>query len=249
MESDISNYRINDMQRKIKIPPLDIMLVGVTGAGKSSTIDSLLGKESAKIGRGTNPETKEIQSYRLNKYIELWDTPGFGDSPEEDAKHLNAISEILDPNCLFTIDGCKYRNAVDMVIVVIDGSRKDLGVIYPVLNKVIFKSMGVQRGTESKRVLFIINQADMAMKGRHWDSQNETPDGTLSEFLREQALSIQKRIEDNTGYKICTPLCYSATNNFNTKELIDFILENIPNQRKKLLSKEDLFWLAIKMLG
>lgn len=226
MAENISNYRIDDMQNKIKIPSLDIMLVGVTGAGKSSTINALLGSDAATIGYGVNPETKDVNSFNLNQYIRLWDTPGLGDSPEEDAEHLKKIATYL--NRPYMKSGSQYGKLIDMVLVIIDGSRRDLGEIYPLLNDVIFPRI------DSRNVLFVINQADQAMKGRHWDKDSSLPDGTLSDFLKEQTLSVQRRIEENTERKINLPLCYSASNKYNIQTLVDYILENFNGQRKTL---------------
>ena len=223
-ENQLSTYRIQDMSLRIKIPPLDIMLVGVTGAGKSSTINALLGSDAAKIGWGAAPETKEIRPFKLNDYIRFWDTPGLGDSPDEDAAHLEKISSYL--NRANMKNGAQCGKLVDAVLVIIDGSRRDLGAIYQLLNGTIFRNI------DSRNVLFAVNQADMAMSGRHWNENTSSPDDTLADFLREQALSVQKRISENTGRTVSLPLCYSATAGFNTTTLIDYILDKLPPQRK-----------------
>ncbi|SKA06892.1 Predicted GTPase [Treponema berlinense] len=215
-------------QNKIQIPPLDIMLVGVTGAGKSTTINALLGDNAAKIGYGVYPETKEIKAYKLNDYIRLWDTPGLGDSPEEDERHLKKISSYL--NRPFMKDGIRYGNLIDIVLFVIDGSRRDLGVTYSLLNDTIFKNI------ESNKVLFAINQADMAMKGHHWDDSSAKPDETLSVFLDNQIDSVKRRIEEVIHQEIRRPMCYSASNKYNIDCLVNYVLENYSGQRKTVSS-------------
>ena len=223
-DNSLSNYRLGALANKISLPPLDIMLVGVTGAGKSTTINALLGNNAATIGYGVNPETKEIKSYKLNDYLRLWDTPGLGDSPQEDEQHLKKIASYL--NRPFMKNGAKYGNLIDMVLVIIDGSRRDLGVIYSLLTDTIFKKI------ESSKVLFAINQADMAMSGHHWDDSSAKPDETLSKFLNEQIDSVKRRIEESIHQGICRPMCYSASNKYNIQALIDYILENFSGQRK-----------------
>ena len=57
-----------------------MLVVGGTGAGKSSTINALFGSEVAKVGRYSDPETMEISSMELNKLMRFWDSPGLGDN-------------------------------------------------------------------------------------------------------------------------------------------------------------------------
>ena len=75
-------YRKNDIDNNLVnagFRPLDLMVTGVTGAGKSSTLNTLFKKIIAKVGDGVDPETMELNSYSLNDSFRLWDTPGLGD--------------------------------------------------------------------------------------------------------------------------------------------------------------------------
>lgn len=57
----LKNYRFDDLRQKIRdadlLRPLDVLLVGATGAGKSSTLNAVFGMEVAKVGDGVEPET------------------------------------------------------------------------------------------------------------------------------------------------------------------------------------------------
>ncbi|MDQ7084397.1 MAG: hypothetical protein Q9M36_05480 [Sulfurovum sp.] len=60
---DILNY----MKNPIKVGIIfDVMVTGVTGAGKSTTLNALFQKEISKVGRGVEPETMTLDSYKLN---------------------------------------------------------------------------------------------------------------------------------------------------------------------------------------
>lgn len=50
---------------------------------------------------------------------------------------------------------------IDLAVVVIEGSNRDMRTTYALLNEVLVPSI------QSDRILVLINQADMAMKGRH----------------------------------------------------------------------------------
>ena len=223
-EINFKEYRMNEMKEKFQFPPLNILLIGVTGAGKSSTINALLGSDAAKVGIGTDPETKEIRKYKINDYLCLYDTPGLGDSPQEDVEHLKKITSYLDHS--YRKQGVSGK-IIDKVLVVMDGSSRDFGKITEILNNYIFNTI------ESENVWFAVNQADMAMKGRHWNKDSATPDEKLAEFLAEKAESVKKRIEESTGQTINMPVCYSAEHGFNITQLIDFIIENTDSQRKE----------------
>ena len=65
----LNNYRIKDIEKKLEMArfrPLDIMVTGVTGAGKSTTLNSIFKKNIAKVGDGVDPETMELDAYSLN---------------------------------------------------------------------------------------------------------------------------------------------------------------------------------------
>ncbi len=92
------NYRLQDIEKNLDlmgIRPLDVMVTGVTGAGKSTTLNTLFQKEVAKVGKGVEPETMELDSYSLSNYFRLWDTPGLGDGVQKDKEHSKKLIDLL----------------------------------------------------------------------------------------------------------------------------------------------------------
>lgn len=228
MSIDFKNYRIDDIQRKIDclgVQPLDVMVTGVTGAGKSTTLNTFFQKYVAKVGDGVDPETMELDAYSLNDYLRLWDTPGLGDGVDKDEIHKKKITELL--NKTYTSDGREY-GFIDMVLVIIEGTNRDMGTTYKILNDVIVPNIS------KYRILVLINQADMAMKGRHWDYKLNKPDDVLLEFLDKQVSSIKERVKEATGVQILKPVYYSAEYGYNVEKVFDFIIENMPIDRRKI---------------
>ena len=202
-------YRKNDIDNNLVnagFRPLDLMVTGVTGAGKSSTLNTLFKKIIAKVGDGVDPETMELNSYSLNDSFRLWDTPGLGDGIAIDKIHKKKIIDLLYKT--YSIDENIY-GFIDMVLVIIEGSNRDMGTTYQLLNEVVIPNI------QSDRILVAINQADFAMKGRHWVQEKNVPDSELIAFLNNQADSIQKRVKEATGIKIIKPIYYSAKFNYN----------------------------------
>lgn len=266
---------------------LNIMLVGATGCGKSSTINALfncadlqvpteekvveekaaevsevhtaegeiiipqkadnveqpaadaaqeanqeekLFVEVAKVGSKADPETKDIEKYTIGN-LTLWDTPGLGDGTEIDVHHKEVIRELLRE---VDEDG---NRLIDLVLVILDGSTRDLGTSYKILNEVIIPEFGKKR----KRILVALNQADIAMKtGRHWDYEKNEPDEVLVKFLDEKLASIKKRIYDDSQLEI-EPVYYCAgyvepegdvVRPYNLTKLLYYILKSIPAKKR-----------------
>lgn len=229
MAINFSKYRANDIDAKLRqarFRPLDVIVTGVTGAGKSTTLNSFFQKTVAKVGDGVDPETMELDAYELNDIFRVWDTPGLGDGVEIDKIHKKKIVDLLYKT--YSLDGNTY-GFIDMVLIVIEGSNRDMGTTYTLLNEVVVPN--IQRD----RIFVVINQADVAMKGRHWNYATNTPDTQLVDFLEQQAYSIQKRVKEATGVNILKPVYYSAEYGYNVKAVFDLIIEHMPLQRRSLI--------------
>ncbi len=229
MAVKFNTYRTMDIENnlnKMRVRPLDLMVTGVTGAGKSTTLNAFFQKTVAKVGDGVDPETMELAAYELNDYFRVWDTPGLGDGVQIDQIHKKKMVDLLYKT--YSMDDVTY-GFIDMVVVIIEGANRDMGTTYTLLNEVIVPNI------QKERIFVIINQADVAMKGRHWNRMTNTPDPQLIAFLEEQALSIQKRVREATGVNIMKPVYYSAEYGWNVQTVFDFIIDHMPQQRRPLV--------------
>ena len=281
LEEELLNLALTEKQKNkllkklqlLRENKLNIMLVGSTGCGKSSTINALfncaelqvadaqgsdadesnqptaevetaandeaaakanatekLFVEVAKVGSKSDPETKDIEKYTIGN-LTLWDTPGLGDGTEIDEHHKDVIKDLLNE---VDEDG---NRLIDLVLVILDGSTRDLGTSYKILNEVIIPEFGKKR----KRILVALNQADIATKtGRHWDYEKNEPDEVLVKFLEEKLVSIKKRIYEDSGLEI-EPVYYcagyvepdgSAVYPYNRTKLLYYILQAVPAKKR-----------------
>ena len=211
---------------------VDLLLVGATGSGKSSTINAMFRTQVAKVGVGADPETACIEKYDLGG-LTIWDTPGMGDGVDRDIEIASAIKAKLAET---DEDG---RQCIDMVLIVLDASTKDLTNVYTLINEVLIPGLGDEA---EHRILIGLNQSDMAMKGRHWDSAANEPDEVLKEFLDRKADSVCERIQENTGLALAA-VCYCAgyteedeiCRPYNLAKLLHFLLCRTPREKRLVL--------------
>lgn len=238
MEADIMNANIPEEEKnklmkgllRAKEQKINLMITGATGCGKSSTINALFGEEVAKVGVGVDPETMEIEKYELGN-LTLWDSPGLGDGKESDNRHakniIKKLNELDDNGNLL----------IDLVLVILDGSSRDLGTSYELINEVIIPNLGKNK---KDRILVAINQADLAMKGRYWNWEESRPEPELVKFLNEKVLSVKRRIKEGTGVDV-TPIYYSAgykeedmpqCKPYNLTKLLSYIVKFTPKEKR-----------------
>lgn len=98
IEKACQEKKARDKKRGILNRPLRAMVVGIPNVGKSTFINSFAGKACAKTGNKPGV-TKGKQWIRLNKQVELLDTPGILWPKFEDqtvGQHLAFIGSIKD---------------------------------------------------------------------------------------------------------------------------------------------------------
>lgn len=264
LEDEILKSKSSEEEKKTLLKRLrnfcntqtNIMLVGATGCGKSSTINALFAVgqtpeetsvneeeddleeknpkrtyvEVAKVGSKSDPETQDIEKYRIGNLV-LWDTPGLGDGTEIDEHHKEVITELLRE------EDDEGNALIDLVLVILDGSTRDLGTSYKILNDVIIPELG----GDTNRILIALNQADIAMKtGRHWDYEKNEPDETLIAFLNDKVESIKKRIKEDSNLEV-EPVYYCAgyeeesgdvVRPYNLSKLLYYIMNSLPAEKR-----------------
>jgi len=225
------------MKDKAKNTNLNILIVGASGVGKSSTINALFDDEQINkidlpdIGISVEPTTQKITSYKINEMV-LWDTPGLGDTKEQDIEYKRMLTEILQQT--------KNNVAIiDFVIVILDGNTKDIGTSIDLINSVIIPNLGNEA---EKRILVAINKIDTIKNSRYWDRKLNKPEEHLESYLKTLVENISLRIHESTKLNI-NPIIYSVGNSdinqkpYNLLQIINSILMNLPNKKRAIVIK------------
>lgn len=219
---------------RLKDTKVNLLITGATGCGKSSTINALFNTDKAKVGQGVDPETMEIARYELDNIV-LFDSPGLGDGKEADIRHARNITKKLGE-----LDE-HGEPLIDLVLVILEGSSRDLGTSFELINQVVIPALD----GEHNRLLVAINQADMAMKGRHWDKAKNQPEPELVKFLEEKVASTKRRIKEATGVDV-EPIYYAAgykeandaQNPYNLSKLLLHILRHTKSQKRAVFIQD-----------
>ncbi|WP_420299791.1 GTPase family protein [Edwardsiella tarda] len=230
-ETKLDEQSKNSLLRRLaalKKTKVNILITGATGCGKSSTINALFDADKAKVGQGVDPETMDIAKYELDNIV-LFDSPGLGDGKETDLRHARNITDKLYEK------DAEGNLLIDLVLVILDGSSRDLGTSFELINNIIIPNLN----GDKERLLVAINQADMAMKGRHWNTKENCPEPPLLDFLNEKVQSTVRRIFEATDMQV-TPIFYAAgykdgsnvQQPYNLSKLMLHILRHVKEEKR-----------------
>lgn len=188
---------------KLLYPPLDVVFIGASGTGKSSTINMLLGRKVARVG-DVEPETNSIQAYQLTDAVRIWDTPGYGDSAQKDSVYFDSLKKLLKRQCHVIGLGDSVVYLIDIVVLIIDAQSRDLGTVTRIID--ILKSIQFP----ARRIILVANRVDLI------HSKKERLSGSMS----KRGGILQRRIREETGYSLNKPIFFSASTTENIEKII-----------------------------
>ncbi|MEC4805559.1 MAG: GTPase family protein [Jaaginema sp. PMC 1079.18] len=134
-------------QEKVAQKPVNLLLVGRTGAGKSSIINTLFQTDRAEVD--VLPSTDRIQNYRWDspngEALTLWDTPGYEQVNRQDLREL-----VLD-----------YAHNADLLLLVTPA-------LDPALQMDVDFFQDFQQEVEELPAIAIVTQVDRLRPVREW---------------------------------------------------------------------------------
>ncbi|MEM9271534.1 MAG: GTPase [Cyanobacteria bacterium P01_F01_bin.143] len=166
-----------DSSETITEQPINILLIGRTGAGKSSLINSLFKTDIAEVD--VLPSTDRIQNYQWQSEdsagISLWDTPGYEQVDRADLKKL-----VLD-----------YGINADLLLLVNP-------VLDPALQMDLDFLGAIQEENAERKAIAIITQMDKVRPIREWNPPYDwqTGEGAKERSMRDAIAYRQEMFGD-----------------------------------------------------
>ena len=115
-QPDLSNDKkkeIKDWIRNSK-KRLEILITGRTGVGKSKLVNSLIGKEVAKVGNKLDIQTKNVEAHEVKTKegveVVVWDSPGLQDGSGNEEEYLAELKEKCSNVDIVSIDIAATRS-------------------------------------------------------------------------------------------------------------------------------------------
>lgn len=221
MSQELTTQEIIDLRREILSEVVDkpptIGLVGVSGVGKSSTINALF-KTNLPISH-TIACTKKFSATDLeltfqkghakdmSAELRVYDAPGLGEDLFNDPRYLNMYRENL-PEC-------------DVILWITAARNRAVA-----LDQMYLKELSAFHDN----IVFGLNQVDL-VEPRNWNEKINLPSETQLENIEEIVQDRAEKFSDMLSRKVViTP--FSALRKYNLEEIFGCAIDACPETRR-----------------
>lgn len=201
--------------RDIDVTP-QIVLIGKTGVGKSSTLNKLFNPQPNLPVDHVEPATLEILKLSLGERGQLIvvDSPGLGVNEESDKKIMSAYKEILSVS--------------DVAVWIIKADDRALGIDQSFVTQVLPEKL-------RNRLIVGINQVDK-IEPSEWSQKYNLPSKAQDESIKRKE-EIVRKLFQNSGIDPVAIVSYSALRNYRLTRLFRTMVDACPPERVAALMK------------
>ena len=208
---DAMNDIADELQETIDTPP-QIVIIGKTGVGKSSTINKLFDPKPNLPIDHVEPATVSIEVLTLSLGdrgdLIIVDCPGLGDSPQADKRNMLAFKEILAQS--------------DVAVWITKADDKTLGVDISLIKKILPKNL-------KDRLVVGINQIDNMQPGE-WNIEFNIPSKEQDASIKRKEEVVRARFNE-IGIEPFSIVSYSAKRDYHLIKLFRALVDACPQDR------------------
>ena len=216
--NDMLGKLVSEIEVEYDKKPPTMAVIGLSGVGKSSTINAMFGTslKTSATTRGTTQFESIRAKLKIQRgkgvggmgYLKVYDAPGLGEDRRVDPAYLKMYEEHL-PQC-------------DVALWILAARNRALA-----LDQLYLERLGPLL---SKKCVFGISQVDL-VDPNDWDRSRNMPSATQKAYIDEIVQDRSKRLGDAFGRKIDC-LAFSATNYYRLMDLYEHIVNGTPKDRR-----------------
>ncbi len=209
----------NAIQEELIERPFKVAVIGQSGVGKSTTLNSVFGLKNytSRLAEGTTDIIEEVFPLRDGFKLSIYDMPGLNNDEEKDLRYAKLYEKIL-PGC-------------DVIVYIINAHSRDFGEDCRILKEIVLPVCNTNHVKDN--LIIAVNKIDTIGENINpndpelqWDIINNLPPEKLKVAIKTKLGDIVDKLIDegllgtSQGLAQHQVVFYSAIKNYNLQDFI-----------------------------